>query len=111
MLFFFRKNIARVRTFHVPDAETPENMEIIRRDCPGNCTGGIDFLMFGNKGAAEAELDRSPDIWNTKGVVGGINYLVDIQHRATPESVGGPVAILRIDKSGSFQWLQHGICN
>jgi prepilin-type processing-associated H-X9-DG protein len=98
--------------FTVPDLNAPQIIQVIRHSCPGNCPViGIIQLVIGDHDATDAELLRSPGFWESRGVVGGMNYLMELQHQATPLSVAGTLSILSIDKSGATQWLQKGICN
>jgi hypothetical protein len=69
------------------------------------------MITMGKTAAANAELNRDTSIWKQKGVLGTLNYLMDVQHRASPTDVDFPMAALRIDKSGAMQWLQKGACD
>jgi hypothetical protein len=107
-----QKTNVRTRDITVPNKDDPNDIEVARYDCPGNgCRTGSSRLMTGVYDAASAEIALHPNIWEEKGTIGTINYLMDVQSRATPTIVGGPVSILRMDKSGTLSWLQKGICD
>jgi hypothetical protein len=109
---FMQKDTVKFTYFLVPEQNAPENVEVIRHECPGaDCPTGQLQLMMGEHAAIDMEVARHPDVWKDKGLVGAINYLVGIQSAATPKSVAGPAAILHIDKSGSLSWIQNGKCN
>jgi hypothetical protein len=110
----FIKNIEfRMSDFTLPNRDTSDKIEVINQSCPGNgCVMNPQMMaMMGYFDAAKAEVDRNPQIWDQMGIVPALNYLMDIQHDATPVSVAGPVSILRIDKSGALSWLQKGVCD
>ena len=112
-VIFFQGATFRGETFKVPDPTDPTNIINTSATCPGRCrkTDQLLFFSFGHNEAVNAALQNSPTIWNDRGIAGTINYLMDAQHSATPNAVGPPVSILRIDKSGALNWLQKGACN
>jgi hypothetical protein len=113
-IVFIQKSslIMRIRYLVVPDEAAPESIQIVRHDCPGDaCPAGSGEFRMGEHQAVDVELQRYSDVWQEKGFVGTLNYLVDVQHAATPWLVAPPVSILRIDKSGVLTWLQNGECN
>jgi hypothetical protein len=81
-----------------------------RFDCPSSdCpTGGL--IRFGTHNAIDGELARNPDIWNTLGIVPAIEKLIEIQMATTPNIVGGPIAIVKVSRSGA-DWLKTGACH
>jgi hypothetical protein len=106
-----RKDNLRMLDFLLPDKNAPENIKIVRRGCPGDlCPEGQTLLMSGFVGAANAERLRYRNLWQEKDMVGGLNYLMEIEHAAMPDFVAPPVAILKIDKGGAVEWLQKGKC-
>jgi hypothetical protein len=108
---FIKNDTVKVTYFLVPDRNAPENVQIVRHECPGaDCPTGQLEIMMGEHGAIDAEIARYPDVWRNKGLVGAVNYLVGVQSAATPKLVAAPVAVLRIDKSGILTWLQKGTC-
>ncbi len=108
----FERNDFVTTEFNLPNSDLPQNIEIIRHACPGDCPiNGPVMLAFGDHDAVEPELDRSPNFWDSKGVIAGVNYLMEIQHRATPNSVGPPVSIIGMDHTGALQWVQKGKCD
>ena len=110
-IFLERTNVV-TSSFSLPDANTPQNIKVARHSCPGICPAErIYRFVIGNFDAAEAELARFPTLWDTKGFVEGIKYLMEVQHQATPTDVAAPVSILRVNKDGTKQWLQNGLCN
>jgi hypothetical protein len=109
---FFKQTDLATRDFFVLDKDAPLDIQIVRHRCPGNCpVSGNAQVLIGDHEAADAELVRiGQDFWGQKGIVGGMNYLVETQHLATPNSVDAPTSILRIDKNGTMTWMQKGLC-
>jgi hypothetical protein len=107
-----RRNETRHIDFVVEDSAKPDHIAIRHKQCPGDaCTSSDQYVgMLGIAETANAEIIRNPQIWR-QGVIETLNYLMKLQSNAAPETVGGPVSILRIDKSGALSWLQKGVCN
>jgi len=109
---FIYKNDLRIVFFKVPHADIPSDIEVVRNDCPGEaCPVGVSTLLMGEHGAIDYAFQPPSTFFKEKGLIGGLNYLVDVQHGVTPKDVGAPVSILRIDKSGALSWLQKGMCD
>jgi hypothetical protein len=112
-VIFIKSVDVRMSDFTLPNKEAPDRIEVIDQTCPGNlCISNPQMItMMGYSDAARAEVERNPQIWNQTGIVPALNYLMDIQHNAMPTMVAAPISILKVDKSGSLQWLQKGICD
>ena len=109
---FFEKTNFVTTTFYLPNRDFPQTIEIIRHACPGDCpVDGPLLFAFGDNGAVTAEIDRPPNIWEAKTIIPRMNYLMEIQHRATPNTVGPPVSIIAMDQTGDVQWKQKGKCD
>jgi hypothetical protein len=108
---FIRQNAVRTTWFHLPDLDTPNNIEVAKRSCPGNsCPTGTLQVLMGHHETADAMIKDHPEAFN-KGIVGGLNDVMEAQTLATPDDLSPPVDILQIDNSGGVRWLQKGSCN
>jgi hypothetical protein len=112
-VFFIKNFEVRISDFTLPNKETPNGIEVIDQSCPGNlCISNPKMIaMMGYFDAAKIEVERRPQILDQMGIMPALNYLMDIQHNATPTRVAPPVSILQVDKSGALSWLQNGVCN
>ena len=97
-----------VTTPHGRILVTPDN----HKDCPGDCELGDGWGgRLGMHEEADAILNRSPDFWQVRGPVRGIDELIREEIRAKPKDVALPVSILVIDKTGPHWALGYqGVC-
>ena len=106
-----RKGELRTVDFFMPDSNLPDKLEIRRGACPGQvCASGRLTLMMGRTAVANTELKQRPELWQQMGIIGTINYLINLVSKAEPATVGGPFSIVRVDKSGAVSWFQKGAC-
>jgi hypothetical protein len=78
---------ARYLGFIVREPKTP--VQIVRRDCPGNCPNpGADFVQVGERRAIDRELARDPSIWLRLGVPRAFEKLIARQADSSPQIVG-----------------------
>jgi hypothetical protein len=84
--------------------ENPPSVFVKRDSCPENCPFGVKTFFLGSYqaiaryiGGKAGEGDMEP--------IEAIRYLIELEIRENPQSVGGPVDILRIDRQGP-KWIQ-----
>jgi hypothetical protein len=65
-----------------------------------------EVLLFGESTAAAA-LTKSRGRFNKEDPVAGVRELIQAQIQATPDSVGPPINILKIDAAG-YTWAEEG---
>jgi hypothetical protein len=81
-----QKNFLKSSDFIIRRKDAPENVEVDRAECPGaGCPSGNGRLFMGTFDAANAELERNPGMWDQKGIVGGMNYLIGVQLTLRPQ--------------------------
>ena len=83
----------------------------ISERCPGaSCGGSTNVLTkLGTFDALTEVLNAHPVFSERASVPEALEYLISIQEQATPQIVGGPVSIVKIDREG-VHWLQTGAC-
>lgn len=80
-------------------------VKVERQVCPGDCPGGEGVIYLGHSDAMRAYVAQHPKIFD--GDLGtAIEKLINVQGRATPETVGGEVDVIRLTKEGA-QWVKR----
>lgn len=97
-----------VRRFLVGVTNNRVVVEPKTRDCPGECSKGRSTVYLGHHEIIDREVASNPRIWD-RGVSNAIEFLIQKESTGEPSEVGGPIALLQIDKSGPH-WLQYGSC-
>lgn len=87
------------------DATGAISLDFKRKDSPE-----FDLVTLGQHVAVDEEVRKSRAIFSIMGVPAAIGYLIRKQILATPETVGPPIAILRLDHTGP-QWISKGVCS
>lgn len=87
--------------------DEPPRISIARLDCPGAaCPNGISFFFAGETDVAKKTLNeffREPGI---RDPVSDARKLVEAEIQASPEDVGAPITILKVDKNGA-SWVSN----
>lgn len=65
-------------------------------------------VLLGEKQLMTVLCRNAPGLVDSIGAAETINYLIASQAAATPTHVGGPISILRVDRTGPA-WIQKGI--
>jgi hypothetical protein len=78
---------------------TPQVKRLPNLDCPGTCPVGNSAIIIGDNIEANA-LNQSPDFWKEHSVLSGIEELIKAEASSHSDEVGGPIAILGLDKDG-----------
>lgn len=65
---------------------------------------GPAFVVIGHKNAVTTQLGEQPDIWMRTGIVSAVRRLIELQIESTPQVVGPPIAVLRMDRQ-SAKWV------
>jgi hypothetical protein len=84
-----------------------------RTSCPGSSCPVSAIFRLGEVGEIERTLNEQNNIrviWRKMGIREALKYLITKQQKATPNSVGGPISIVGIDRSGP-QWIDRGACD
>jgi hypothetical protein len=101
------------RGFKYVDDVTPK-MEINRVNCPGDCPIGQPFFFFGGEyetaRKTAAEWFKSQQGIGPVGPTEFVRKLVEVEIQASPEKVGPPITILRVDKQGAHWVLNDSAC-
>ncbi len=94
------------RGFKYIDDKSPK-VVIHRRSCPGDCPDGEYVFFAGNQ---EAARKRTAEFYKSHGTVTSpsefVEELVDAEVRGSPEEVGPPITILRVDTQGAH-WISN----
>lgn len=77
---------------------------ISRLNCPGDCLDGVEFFLAGSSDAARRTwfYDRG----TARDFVAESRKLVEAQIQASPEQVGPPITILRVNGNGAT-WISN----
>lgn len=78
---------------------------VLPDDCLNNCQGETVTRFLGEIAAIEGLPEDTPGFWQ-RGLVPGVQSLLETAIAARSEYVGPPIDILRIDKSGA-RWIQR----
>ena len=80
------------------------------RRCPGDCTGPAPDteLKLGNHDHMDAALRSNPKLIAGLSVQDAARKLVEIEKKALPDAVGGPIDVLTLDAKGSHWELTTG---
>jgi len=82
-----------------------QKLVITRKDCPGgDCVQNTMAAILGSSDGAYSYINAHPEIQDID-LAQATNKLVEAEIRNNPNEVGGPVDILRIDKTGA-RWVQ-----
>jgi hypothetical protein len=76
-----------------------------RYNCPGDCDGGIGFVMLGDNDANTADVKAHPTIWKTLGPERAVRHLIEDEIADKPDSVGLPLTIVRLS-NGKVAWIE-----
>jgi hypothetical protein len=100
LIFFMRDFIP----FISPSGQI--SIRIERKNCPGSdCPTGIAAAYLGEKDAIKEVLKTNPKFWKI-GLVEGASRLVELEIAAKPDTVGLPIDIVYINRTG-VNWLQR----
>ncbi len=79
-------------------------------DCPGTCPLPTSNMVIGDN-ITSKPFAASPIFWAEHSPASFIEGLIQIEARAHPTEVGGPVSILALDKNGAH-WVPgyQGVC-
>jgi hypothetical protein len=88
-----------------------DTLQTIRRHCP-NDTGckTSDTSAMGQFETIQAELSSDPNIVKRLGPKGAIEHFIEEESVVHPDTVGGPIAIVRLSGNG-IQWIEKGKCD
>jgi hypothetical protein len=92
-------------------AETPAAVSALahQRACPGDgCSGARSLTVLGFNDAAKREAS-DPGFLAGLDPVSAARKLVELEIEDSPDSVGPPVSVLTIDRTGS-SWTSRGSC-
>ena len=81
-----------------------------RKDCPSASCAEMGFFAFGEHGKVDSLITEQLLREMLTAPAKTLNYLISQQERATPQFVGGKIAILVFDNTGTH-WLQDGECD
>ena len=85
-------------------ADGSPGVAVTRRDCPGDCPTGVVYTALGHHDAIDTALRGNPRFWQ-RGTVDAVIGLIELEKKAKPRYVGGPITILRITARGP-QWIR-----
>lgn len=76
-----------------------------------DCQDGFLFrLGYSDRIDAILQTSSGSALVATRGPAGAIRYLISEEEHAHPRYVGGPISILRLDRSG-IHWIDRGLCH
>jgi hypothetical protein len=81
-------------------------INISRMDCPGDCANGTMFFFAGKGELAINTAKNFP--YPRLNLTEDARYLVNLEIQASPEDVGPPITILRVNKGGAT-WISNDI--
>jgi hypothetical protein len=87
---------------------TGSAMSARMRMCPGECSGLVSTVFLGIHGEIDALVARD-NAMLLRPAAGLAESLIAVESAAHPDVVGGPVSIVKFDKSGG-QMVQGGAC-
>jgi hypothetical protein len=79
---------------------------ISRKSCPGDCANGAYFFFAGETDVAQRTLPEFSQDGAAHDPVTDARKLVEVEIQASPENVGPPITILRVDKD-SASWVSN----
>lgn len=101
------KAVMSVRGFKIISGHSaPIQLQTTRIDCPQDCAPQGKYVLLGEHNAIDRFLSNpaNNDIWN-HGLISAASFLVSLEIFGTPQTVGPPVDILRITRTGA-EWIQ-----
>jgi hypothetical protein len=84
--------------------DNPPAVFVKRDSCPGNCPFGVKTFFLGSSRAIARYIAGKSGEGNMEPIE-AIRYLIGLEIEENPQSVGGPVDILQIDRQGP-KWIQ-----
>jgi len=82
---------------------------ISRLNCPGDCLDGVEFFLAGS---AKVTKNNLVEFLNNGKIAHDLvtesRKLVEAEIRASPDEVGPPITILKVDKNGA-SWISNDV--
>jgi hypothetical protein len=83
-----------------------------RISCPGKKCPEFGLEELGEHRRIDSILNKDGyfyRIWKEKGIPAAFRYLISAEEAARPQTVGGPISVLQLDKTGPH-WIYPGVC-